>query len=503
MKKLFPFFAISLAFLILFLTGQEVGAVDPPIIYSENSGVEYSEMASIEIPFKNNIGHDAHIDSVYVQRLGFEGTEVDFEEWETVVIDGNPKEEVGEHEDDELPNPVVPDGEIKVVAKVATGAPWSWRNWYGGGERTQDPENPRDSYVVLKVWVNATVDGQEQEYGPYEVSHNILIPECNPGQDGIGGGWAQFIQDNGDGSATFAVKVQEEYRHWDEQNCPGLPIEGLTAEDFNVYEPKDDDTVDRGSIISAEEKEPGVYTVIWRYLVGSHTMQMTARCPINGDFLELPGKDAEGDSTGNQFVAFISTEAVPRSFKSITSNLDDIKNIENTEKELVFTMPDAGSISFAPGLNLIDHMEELSKLADLLVIKHDDSDNTMRASVDTKSLTFLAGHGASIQFFDVAEKMGMEDLTEENFEEYLDITVYDDGEAVGNISDYFDWDDVVYDSENDILTLPVNHFTEYVLGERVEEEEEELPETGASIAGVVSLGLLSLGGYAVYRRKRK
>jgi LPXTG-motif cell wall-anchored protein len=500
MKKITSFLAIVMAFLISFSALQEVDAGSPRI-YSNNSGVVYSEMAAIEIPFTNDSGQEATINSVHVQRLGFEGTEVDFEEWETVVIDGNPKELVGTHENDELPNTTVPHGETKVIASVSTGAPWSWRNWYGGGERSEDPENPRDSYVVLKVWINATIGGIEVDIDPFEVYHMILIGECNPGNDGIGGGWAQFIKDNGNGSATFAVKVQEEYRHWDAENCPGLPITGLKVTDFNVYEPSDQGAIDRGRIISVNETEPGVYTVIWRYLVGSHVMQMSVKCPTDGQFLELPGMDAKGNPTGNQFVAFITTEAVPRTFKSITSNLNEILNIENTEKELVFTMAGFGSISFAPGLNLIDHMEELSKLADFLVIKYDEKDNTMRASVDTKSLAFLAGHGAKIQFFDVAKKMDIEGLTEKNFKDYLDIKVYDDGKLVGKISDYFDWDEVTYDAENDILTLPVNHFTEYVLGEKV---VEELPETGIAIIGAVSFGIASLGGYAIYtRRKRK
>lgn len=206
---------------------------------------------------------------------------------------------------------------------------------------------------------------------------------------------------------------------------------------------------------------------------------------------------------------------IPRRFGNITHNLGDIDNLMMTEQYLTFAVEE-GSITFAPGLNIIENNEQLLNVQQNLGITYDTEKNQLRAKVDTRAMQFLAQHAATIRFFNFAEKLGLKDtLTQENLQEYLDISVFQgDSQITTNLSDFFDWKKVTYDSKTDTLTLPVNHFTEYVLGEKIEEEideeeniieeeKEELPETGASIIGAVTLGMISIGGYTLYRRAKR
>lgn len=191
-------------------------------------------------------------------------------------------------------------------------------------------------------------------------------------------------------------------------------------------------------------------------------------------------------------------------FGALQTNISAV--LDDPSQKLIFESPDFGRVEFSSfdiDTLLVINPEFLENMENYVDISYNSEDDTLRSRVDTNALEFLSGHEATIYFFDVAERLGIEGITEDNIRDYIDIKVYEDDEFVTDISDYFDWDNVTYDADEDILTLPVNHFTEYVLGESAEEEDEELPETGAAIVGAVSLGVLSLGGYAIYRRKRK
>jgi hypothetical protein len=465
MKKINFLFAITLAFLISFVSVSNISAIADYEIFSSNTGADAEDHEPIEVSFTNNTGVPVTIGQIDVQRLGYEDWETDIDDWPTIEVEGWSRTTLETDSEDTFPNTTVNPGETATIATIALGSPASWRGWYGGGD------------IVLKAWINITpMGGVLTEWESNLIHHQVIPATCEPGIPHGGFSTVEFVQDNKDGSATIAVVAID---------CEGEPVTGLGKTDFGVYQLLNDQATDaRGTIASVVEAEPGIYTLVWRYIVGTHVIILTA--------MEM--------EIVTDLATAISTEAIPRTFKSVVSNLADILNVENTEKDLAFTMPGFGSISFAPGLNLINYMEELAKLADLLVITYDAETNVMRASVDTKALTFLAGHNATITFFGVSEKMGIEGLTAANFREYLDIAVYDEGEIVGKISDYFDWDDVTYDPETDTLTLPVNHFTEYVLGEAVAEEVETLTETGSAIVLSVTIALLSLTTYAILKK---
>jgi len=99
--------------------------------------------------------------------------------------------------------------------------------------------------------------------------------------------------------------------------------------------------------------------------------------------------------------------------------------------------------------------------------------------VDTSTLSFLAGKEATIKFYNAMSSLGLEGVTADNFLDYLSFSVKDGETLVEDISEYLDITKVVYDPDTDILTIPVNHFTEYVIS-LSEENFVPNPKTGVT-----------------------
>ena len=214
---------------------------------------------------------------------------------------------------------------------------------------------------------------------------------------------------------------------------------------------------------------------------------------------------------------------VPSTFGNVSSNLNQIENLYNTEQELVFNRP-MGSISFDAGLNVVGNWQQLANLENFITISYDNDTNEMKIAVDTESLTFLAGHGATIEFVGVADHLGLgdTDIDENNFRDYVYISVFDsNGQEIAEPP--FDWDNATYDYSTHTLTLPIDHFTEYALGTTYEaevdededteedeteedtttadeEDDDELPETGRPIILGFVLGSMIIGGLFTVRK---
>ena len=219
---------------------------------------------------------------------------------------------------------------------------------------------------------------------------------------------------------------------------------------------------------------------------------------IEGAVNETSARLDAGEVADNEFV-LVGID-IPSEFEDISSNLAELNNLYNTDKKVTFEKEGLGSITFDERLNIVENREQLENLQDFLIIKYDEDNNEMVASVDTSALQFLAGHSATIQFFNIASQMGMEEIDPGNLEQYIQISVLEDGSPIEDLSQYFDWVNVSYDEARDILTLPVNHFTEYRVGEAEEEleeevaEEEELPQTGAGFPYILLAGMLLVAG---------
>ena len=445
-----------------------------------NSPAERLEFEDIILGFTNNGGVDVVINALSVQRIGYDGYSPVNE-----MPDGDG---VDPGTDVFTADTVVPAGDTLEIATIGIASPASWRGWYGGGD------------VELEVWVTLTPDGGDQIVWQPEggtIIHNIENPPCEPEDYGIAHGgfsWiAEELTDNGDGSATMVVAAID---------CREEAITGLTSSDFEIYQM--DGVVGPeagiGTMTVVSEDSPGMYVLNWRYVAGHH------------DQLVLTIQEGEMQVDMQVTITVEKIKEEVDKIEGITSNVGDITNPSNTEKELTLTKTAVGSISFGPGLDLITNQEQLALLSESIKIEADPTTRTMRAVVDTTALTFLAGKSATIQFFDVAANLGLTGLTAESFRDLLDITVFDDGVAVGNLSDYFDWDAVVYDEENDVLTLPVHHFTEYVLGlassTTAEADVEDdatavgkLADTGQGLVFVVPLSVIAMTALVIASRK--
>lgn len=234
---------------------------------------------------------------------------------------------------------------------------------------------------------------------------------------------------------------------------------------------------------------------------------------------------SQTDNTGGQTI-YMDAESLQKvvrnliidsisSFGNIQSNIQDILlDYPESYANLYFYVSNQGRITFdeadIEGLLSADFslFSKLGQAEDLIQISFDEENNRISVSVSTGDFTFLEGFSATIEFMKVAERLGIDNLTEENIREHLDIFVFDDGERITDTSKYFDWNNISYDPLTDILSLPVNHFTEYVLGEldiqeEGEEESEELTETGIGIITITSLSTVSLLAYTIFKKKEK
>jgi hypothetical protein len=184
-------------------------------------------------------------------------------------------------------------------------------------------------------------------------------------------------------------------------------------------------------------------------------------------------------------------------FAYMTSNIGEVLN--NPDEDLIFESEGFGSIGFSSfyfDLLLVIDPSILNSIDELIVIAYDPVNKTLSSKVDTTYLNFLSGQAATIQFYNVAQNLGITGLTSQNIKEHLNIQVIDNGVLVTDTSEFFDWDNVVYNAQTDVLTLPVNHFTEYVLGQTA----QQLPQTGMGILYIVSFGILSLTTIVVLKR---
>ena len=209
-----------------------------------------------------------------------------------------------------------------------------------------------------------------------------------------------------------------------------------------------------------------------------------------------------GTEYGN-IVTFTTPETppLPTVFGTVVSNIDDIQTPTSTEAPLVLTKIGTGSITFPSGLNLVDNYEQLSNLSENLVILYEPSTNRFRAYVNSNGASFLASHGATIRFFNVRNQLGISGLTSSNFKTLLKVSVLNDSKSVvTDTSSYFDWNNASYNQDTDILTMPVNHFSEYVLGVNT----GVLPSTGmSSLTMLIPLGLSLIGvGVILFSKKR-
>ena len=192
---------------------------------------------------------------------------------------------------------------------------------------------------------------------------------------------------------------------------------------------------------------------------------------------------------------------LPMEFGDIVVSVEP-DDMYDDEALVTLGVPGVGTVTFEPGTPAAFYLQGLvqvmaDEIAPWISISYDETDKFFSVWVDSNAVTLFSGLGATIQFEGVAAKLGATGMTEENFLQYLDFRVYDnDGEIVDDFSSYFDTANVTYDPVADVLTIPVNHFSEYVvtLG-----DISELPVSGTNINWLIPLALLLIAAGVVLR----
>lgn len=147
-----------------------------------------------------------------------------------------------------------------------------------------------------------------------------------------------------------------------------------------------------------------------------------------------------------------------------TPQLSEIQNLYNTEVPITFTKGSQGSITFTPGLNIIDNRDQLAALN--LGIQVNQINSEFSFDVKTESLAFLNGKSAGIKAIGVMQKLNITGLTTAKVAEFIKINIVDaNGKPVPDSQEanYIDRAAISYDVATDVLTIPVKHFTSYTI----------------------------------------
>lgn len=212
------------------------------------------------------------------------------------------------------------------------------------------------------------------------------------------------------------------------------------------------------------------------------------------------------------------TVGIPLVYGNIYTNFAEITNFFDYNETVVLSVPDIASISLpriAPfivvsALFVQDFTGDVS-----IAMEFDEGQKAFSVMVyDYPDL-------ATIRLFGVAAKLGITGMTADNFRQHLTVLVYDDDdELVADASSYFDIAQASYDPDSDILTLPVNHFSTYVVtgadpggdtdpggktdpggNTDLDGKADTLPATGTNLYGLLLLAILLVGGGTLLLRR--
>jgi|GEM_PF-5071867 len=222
-------------------------------------------------------------------------------------------------------------------------------------------------------------------------------------------------------------------------------------------------------IISATINNPGNSSLLPGAL-GTQLSGIPSYIPgASGLNTPMPAVSADGQ-------ACIVGVAIPAEMLVTASPaLSEIKNLYNTEQSLTFVKGGLGSITFSPGLNIIDNRDELDALDQGIRVEFDQQDQSFAFQVATSSLSFLQGKTAGLKAYWVMSKLQLpSDFNQEQVGRYINMQVVDNsGQAVADedVGNYIDQENVVYNSADDTLLIPVKHFTTYSIGKTAPPDE--------------------------------
>ncbi len=193
----------------------------------------------------------------------------------------------------------------------------------------------------------------------------------------------------------------------------------------------------------------------------------------------IPDLPLVDSSTGESFPAIVGV-TVPSGDIIVQPGLEEFNNLYDTDIAIEFEKQGLGSIEFEAGLNIIENRDQLMQLQDAISLEF--ADGALRASVDTETLEFLADHAATIVFYNAMAKLGLTGVTADNILDYIAILVTDNDDQVvpeGELSNYLDLEELGYDSREDMLIIPVKHFTSYIVKPSSPPEADTTPPEGS------------------------
>lgn len=235
---------------------------------------------------------------------------------------------------------------------------------------------------------------------------------------------------------------------------------------------------------------------------------------LNGDF-EISGFVNDGLPMGRLRVRVVTAEdskyfspwgeypvslGVPWEFFGLMTNIREVGNIYAADEGLLVTAPGMASISFGPGLDLWMFAEVMTYSdGNHVVISYNENDNYITVFVSSTLLDACSSSSipATITLYGVRARLAGE-LSPEEFIQALKIKKLDNnGQQVDDLASHIDFENMVYDQDNDILVIPVFAFSTYIIGLAVD-HQPEMPITGTTINRLLIPALmLILAGVAV------
>jgi len=143
----------------------------------------------------------------------------------------------------------------------------------------------------------------------------------------------------------------------------------------------------------------------------------------------------------------------------------------NASKDLVFTVPGLGSISFPPTaespINILaldaNGVPKIAVLNEFLAITPTPDGFSAMVNTAPEALDFLADKQATIRFFGAKAKLSIPDGVYADVENYVEVAVTDNaGQPVSDISEYIDLENLEL-LEDGTLVMPVKHFTTFTV----------------------------------------
>ncbi len=474
---------IFLMLIVVFIGVKSVNAGAPEIELSSYSRIWMGD--SIPLNVTNNTGDTITISGPIEVNIGGSWNQLDIYFGDTYKYDFIAGLEIAA-------------GNSAVIGTVAPGNPMSWRGpIYHSPQRfkarftVNDVMTETNEITVTPIYEDITYDDEEIDY-VYFTGEQVNITITDLPTDFLEDGISNVVGDNYDTARIYFLLCSEPFQ------CEYVDVfEGLAEDDGKYYF----EYTDYNGTINIEGI---VKDGIEMGFLGYHIVINDTDEILDNDEIII-GADGSRlfvvDHLTNKSVML--APGTPIVAGIVMPDFTEINNLYETEKEITFTKAGTGSITFASGLNIMDNAEQLAALETGFNLSFDNKTKTLRAKVDTSTLTFLSGHSATITFLNAMANLGLEGVTATNFLDFINISVMDNNELVSDISGYLDLTQATYNPLTDILTIPVNHFTEYIIGlAEVEEEIVPIPQTGTRNNSWLLLTTTIVSSFLLIRKRK-